>query len=46
MNEGAILAGIRDIPRICICEWKLDRHLMRWILTVRYGTCPWHGASR
>jgi hypothetical protein len=40
---GADIARIRDIPRLCICEWVLNRTLMRWIRTGPRGNCPWHG---
>jgi hypothetical protein len=42
---GATIARIRDIPRICICEWVLDRRLMRWVLTGQRAACPWHGRN-
>lgn len=41
-QAGADIARIRDIPRLCICEWELNRILMRWIRTGPRGACPWH----
>jgi hypothetical protein len=40
---GIDIARIRDIPRLCICEWVLNRTLMRWVRTGPRGDCPWHG---
>jgi hypothetical protein len=43
-TAGASIARIRDIPRLCICEWELNRAAMAWIRTRPAAGCPWHGA--
>jgi hypothetical protein len=40
---GADIARIRDIPRLCTCEWVLNRAIMRWVRTGHAAACPWHG---
>jgi hypothetical protein len=43
VTAGADIARIRDIPRLCICEWVLNRAVMAWIRTGPVPACPWHG---